>query len=126
MYPYNTHTLRLQKANQDIEVFDLSDGLPGVLIDSYLIDPDQEWLKIWRDASLLKIARVEEAPAFETYDLADCNFQYRLEGGILTIDIRDPNRTTEQIIVEWPLAKASDYLLLRMSNTSDLHVYYAN
>jgi hypothetical protein len=124
-YKFNTHTLTLNENEQDIEVRDISDGLPGSLKATFPIDEGQDWLKIWRDGDQLKIDRVSDAPSFTAYSLDEWDFAYTVEGGILAIDIRDPTRATEPASpISFPLDTAAHYLLLRMNPSNDLHIYY--
>ena len=121
-YNFSTHSLRLDVANQDIEVRNISEGLPGSLVGTFAIDADQNWLKIWRDGDQIKLDRTSEPNNYDTYTLDGGDFQVNQDGGILTIDIRDPTRSQEPFT--FPLDNSSHYILLRMDNAGDLHLYY--
>lgn len=121
-YNFSTHNLKLDAANQDIEVRNISEGLPGTIVGTFAIDEDQDWLKIWRDGDLIKLDRVNQEPAYDTYHLDGGDFQINQDGGILTIDIRDPTRSQAPFV--FPLEDSSDYILLRMDNASDLNLYH--
>ncbi len=121
-YNFSTHNLRLDSANQDIEVRNISEGLPGSIVGTFAIDENQNWLKIWRDGDLIKLDRVNQEPAYDTFSLEGGDFQINQDGGILTIDIRDPTRSQEPFT--FPLDNSGLYILLRMDNSNDLNLYY--
>lgn len=121
-YNFSSHSLRLDSANQDIEVRYIGEGLPGTIVGTFAVDEDQDWLKIWRDGDLIKLDRVNVEPAYETYSLDGGDFLINQDGGILTIDIRDPTRSQDPFV--FPLDTSSLYILLRMANTSELNLYY--
>ena len=123
-YSISGHELRLDETGESIEVWALANEETEPE-EVFYIGPDNEGLKIWCGGGDFYVETSNDTTLGDEYPLDTWTFKHTVDGGILTIDIRDPDSTlSPPPDVSYPLGDVGSYMILRINSDDDLLVYY--
>lgn len=94
-YVFNEHEFWFNKDERTLEVWSPEKGQNGELIKTYYIGPEESELQMRWVEEMLEIEELEQTLQNESFGLDEIGaFEFRQDGGILTIDIRDSFKVT--------------------------------